>query len=135
MDTFHKILVRIYEISGGRDSQDVDFVDLVKTEGYMPSLENIKNHLSTESWITDSNKPGHVRITHWGAAEAKKSLASPAKTEAGIDRVTARLGNAAKDFSILVEEFIAKPSAQTLKPVQEKLTELDGLLGKVKPMV
>src|SRR5690349_7028483 len=110
MDTFHKILVRIYQIAGGRDKQDVDFIDLIKSEGYLPSLENIKNHLNTEGWITDAAKPGHVRLTHWGIAEAKKSLASPGTADAGIDRVTTRLSNATRDFSIVVEEFIAKPS-------------------------
>jgi hypothetical protein len=135
MDTFHKILVRIYELSGGRDSHDVDFVDLMKSEGFLPSLDNIKSQLNTEGWITDSPKPGNIRLTHWGVAEAKKTLASPTQTEAGIDRVMTRLGNAARDFSIVVEEFVAKPSTKTFQPVEDRLSELDNLLKKAKAML
>lgn len=136
MDAFHKVLVRIYEISGGRDTKDVDLVDLLKAEGFFPSLENIKNHLSTESWITDSPRAPYIRITHWGVAEAKKALADPAAAEeAGIDRAVTRLKSVTRDFSIVVDEFIAKPTPKSLKPVEERLSELDALVNKVKTMV
>jgi len=35
----------------------------------------------------------------------------------------------------VVEEFIAKPSTKTLEPVQERLSELDGIVKKVKSMI
>ncbi|HEY2867250.1 MAG TPA: hypothetical protein VGJ02_09170 [Pyrinomonadaceae bacterium] len=135
MDAFHKVLVKIYEITGGRDSHDVDFVELLRTEGFYSSRESIKDHLSSEGWITDSSRPGSIRITHWGSAEAKRTVSTPDKADPGIDRVTSRLSNVARDFSIVVEEFIAKPSAKTLKPVQERLSELDGIVNKVKSMI
>src|ERR1043165_4258618 len=103
MDAFHKVLVRIYEITGGRESQDVDFVELLKAEGFYPSLESIKSHMSTESWITDSPRPNSVRITHWGIAEAKKTMAGPKAAEPGIDQTNARLVQVTRDFSIVVE--------------------------------
>ena len=135
MDAFHKVLIRIYEITGGRESQDVDFVELLKAEGFYPSLESIKSHLSTESWITDSPRPNNVRITHWGIAEAKKTLSDPSAAEAGIDRTTARLSLVARDFSIVVEEFISKPSKKSLQPVEDRLSELESLVSKVKTMI
>lgn len=135
MDAFQKVLVKIYEITGGRDTQDVDFMELLKSEGFWSSRESIKEHLNNEGWITDSPRSGLIRITHWGVAEAKKAMSSPPKTDPGIDRVTARLGNAARDFSIVVEEFIAKPSSKTLKPVQDRLSELDDMVDKVKSMI
>ena len=135
MDAFHKVLVRIYEITGGRESQDVDFVELLKAEGFYPSLESIKSHMSTESWITDSPRPNNVRITHWGIAEAKKTLTDPQAAEAGIDRTTTRLGLVARDFSIVVEEFISKPSKKSLQPVQDRLSELESLVSKIKTMI
>jgi hypothetical protein len=134
MDAFHKVLVRIYEISGGRDSKDIDLVDLLKAEGFLPSLENIKNHLSTESWISDSPRAPYIRITHWGVAEAKKALADPTAAEE-IDRAVTRLKSVTRDFSIVVDEFIAKPTSKSLKPVEERLSELDALVNKVKSMV
>jgi hypothetical protein len=135
MDAFHKVLIRIYEITGGRENQDVDFVELLKAEGFYPSLESIKGHMSTESWITDSPRPNSVRITHWGISEAKKTLASPQAAEAGIDRTTARLSLVTRDFAIVVEEFISKPSKKSLQPVQDRLTELESLVSKIKSMV
>ena len=135
MDTFQKVLVKIYEITGGRDTQDVDFVDLLRSEGYYSSRDSIRDHLNNEGWITDSPRSGNIRITHWGVAEAKKAMSSPEKTDPGIDRIMSRLGSVTRDFSIVVEEFIAKPSGKTLKPVEERLTELDGIVNKVKSMI
>src|SRR5690242_8993602 len=112
MDAFQKVLVKIYEITGGRDTQDVDFMDLLKSEGFWASRDSIKEHLNREGWITDSPRSGLIRITHWGVAEAKKAMSSPTKTDPGLDRITARLGNVSRDFSIVVEEFIAKPSTK-----------------------
>lgn len=135
MDAFQKVLVKIYEITGGRDTQDVDFMELLKTEGFWSSRDSIRSHLNNEGWITDSPRAGNIRITHWGVAEAKKAMSSPTKSDPGIDRVTARLGNVTRDFSIVVEEFIAKPSGKTLKPVQDRLTEIDDIIEKVKGMI
>jgi hypothetical protein len=135
MDVFHKVLVKIYEITGGRETQEVDFVDLLKKEGFFPSLESIKNTLSTEGWITDSARPDHVLITHWGMAEAKKAMANPAGTDQDFDRKTSRLLSVTRDFSIVVGEFIAKPTTDTLRPVEERFSEIDNLLEKIKKMV
>jgi hypothetical protein len=132
MDVFHKVLTRIYELTGGRETQDVDFVELLKAEGFYPSRDSIKNHLNTEGWITDSGRPDCVRITHWGMAEAKKALANPDASEGGLDRHTTRLLSAARDFSIEVGEFVAKPSAKTMKPVEDRISEMNHLLSKIK---
>jgi hypothetical protein len=132
MDVFHKVLTRIYQLTGGRETQDVDFVELLKTEGFYPSRESIKSHLSTEGWITDSGRPDHVRITHWGMAEAKKALANPDASGQGIDRHTTRLLAAARDFSIEVGEFVAKPTNSTIKPVEDRISEINNLITKIK---
>ena len=132
MDVFHKVLTRIYELTGGRDSQEVDFVELLKVEGFYPSRDSIKNHLSTEGWITDSARPDHVRITHWGMAEAKKTLADPDASGQGLDRHTTRLLAATRDFSIEIGEFVAKPNDSTIKPVEDRISQISTLLSKIK---
>jgi hypothetical protein len=132
MDVFHKVLTRIYELTGGRDSQEVDFVELLKVEGFYPSRDSIKNHLSTEGWITDSARPDHVRITHWGMAEAKKTLADPDASGQGLDRHTTRLLAATRDFSIEIGEFVAKPNDSTIKPVEDRISQISNLLSKIK---
>lgn len=135
MDVFHKVLVRIHEVTGGRENQDVDFVELLKAEGFFPSLESIKSHLGNEGWIADSPRPDNIRITHWGNAEAKKALASPGESPQDIDRHTKRLLSAARDFSIVVEEFTAKPNDDTFRPVEDKFSDLEGLISRIKKMV
>jgi hypothetical protein len=132
MDVFHKVLTRIYELTGGRETQEVDLIELLKAEGFYPSRDSIKGHLSTEGWITDSARPDHIRITHWGMAEAKKTLADPTASGQGIDRHTTRLLSATRDFSIEIGEFVAKPTAVTIKPVEERISEISNLLSKIK---
>ena len=132
MDVFHKVLTRIYELSGGRETQEVDLIEILKAEGFYPSRDSIKNHLSTESWIIDSGRPDHVRITHWGMAEAKRTLADPNAAGQGIDRYTTRLLKAARDFSIEIGEFVAKPNDSTIRPVEDRISEMTTLLSKIK---
>ena len=132
MDVFHKVLTRIFEVTGGRETQEVDFIELLKREGFYPSRDSIKDHLSTEGWITDSARPDHVRITHWGMAEAKKTLANPDASDQGIDRHTTRLLSATRDFSIVIGEFVAKPDKKSLKSVEEGFSTIEALLSKIK---
>ena len=132
MDVFHKVLLKIYDITGGRESQEVDFIELLKQEGFYPSRDSISNHLSTEGWITDSARPGHIRITHWGMAEVKKTMADPTGAGQGIDRHTTRLLSATRDFSIVIGEFVSKPNPESIKPVEERFSEIGGLLEKIR---
>lgn len=132
MDVYHKVLVRIFEASGGRESQDVDFVDLLKKEGFFPSLDSIKGYMSTESWITDSPKPGNVRITHWGVAEAKKAMKDSTGSTETIERDGNRLLAASRDFAIVVEEFIAKPNKDGFRPLEKVFAEMSSLVAKIK---
>jgi len=132
MDVFHKVLLKIYETTGGRESQEVDFIELLKQEGFYPSRDSIKDHLSTEGWITDSARTGHIRITHWGMAAAKKALADPSGVGQGIDRHTTRLLSATRDFSIEIGEFVSNPGTESIKPVEARFSEIGGLLEKIR---
>ena len=132
MDVFHKVLTRIYEIAGGRETQEVDFIELLKKEGFYPNRDSIKDHLSTEGWITDSARPDNVRLTHWGIAEAKKALAGPSAAGQGLDLHTSRLLSAARDFSIVIGEFVSKPTSETLRPVEDRISEINSLVSKIK---
>lgn len=76
MDVYHKVLAKIYEMTDGKETVNVDLKDLLKTEGFFSSLDSISKHLSTESWVTETPKQNIVRITHWGVAEAKRVLSN-----------------------------------------------------------
>jgi len=132
MDVFHKVLTRIYEISGGRESQEVDLIELLKQEGFYANRDSIKDHLSTEGWITDAPRPNHIRITHWGMAEAKKAVVDPKDAGPNIERHTTRLLAVSRDFSIVIGEFVAKPDKKTIKAVEDRFSEIENLLSTIK---
>jgi len=73
MDVYHKILGRLYEITGGKQSESVDFVELVKEEGFFPSYDDIHRQMSRAGWITDTGRGNKVKLTHWGIKEARKA--------------------------------------------------------------
>lgn len=123
MDAFHKILVRIYEITGGRETVDVDLVDLTKKEGYFPSIDNIAEMLKSESWVTES-RPNIVRITHWGVAEAKKAGSVRPDAARAVERDARKLHAESRDLGVMIEEFIADPTKDRFAAVIGKLGEM-----------
>ncbi len=54
MDVYHKVLARIYEITDGVETAEVDLQDLLKREGFYPSLQSISEHLTNESWFKET---------------------------------------------------------------------------------
>lgn len=119
MNVFHKVLLRIFEVSRGKDNVDVDLADLLKKEGFFPSIDTISSQLQSDGWITESGK--HVvRITHWGAMEAKRLQAGTDKGADGavVAKEAKALLNGARQLVVLAEEFVVKSD-------KAKLDELD----------
>lgn len=80
MNVFHKVLLKVHEISGGKENADVDLIDLLKKEGFYSNIDNIAKQLQDEGWVTETSRKYTVRITHWGNSEAKRVLSdSPDK--------------------------------------------------------
>lgn len=132
MDVYHKVLGRLHELSGGRESVDVDFVALLKREGFFSNIDAIKGHLSGQSWITDSPKPNHVRITHWGVMEARKAGGSGDDGGQAMTKLSNKLLSETREFNIVLEEFIGRPSEDSFKIVQKKLAELNAIAEKIR---
>lgn len=130
MDAYHKMLVKIYEAAGGRESVDVDFVEIVKREGYFPSIEEISNYLRSESWVTES-RPNVLRLTHWGIAEIKKTFSS---TEDGVSSFSSKkekLVALSAELSKLVDgmsEGNANDSAKKIIRVSSDISEAAELM-------
>jgi hypothetical protein len=135
MDVFHKVLARIYEISGGRETQEVDFIELLKKEGFYANRDNIKDQMSTEGWITDAARPGYVRITHWGMAEAKKSSKGDDKQENGIGQQIEKLKTAAHQLTMSIDELGKNTNAKSLKTVEQHLSETNSLITEIKSKI
>ena len=135
MDVYHKVLVKIYEMTGGRDKVDVDLTELTKREGFFPSIDDITANLSGESWVTETSRRYVVRITHWGIAEAKKALSSAPDNGHAIAKEANRLVSFSREFLVMLEEFAGSPSADKLDPIEKRLSEITSMLEKIKGKV
>ena len=132
MDVYHKVLLKLYEASGGRDSVDVDFIALLKREGFFPSRDSITEQLKGESWMTDAPKPNHVRITHWGVMEARKAASGSSTDSNEITKQSNRLLAESHELSAMMEKFATSPSADSFKKIQKKLADMNAIADDIK---
>lgn len=127
MDVYQQVLIKVYEVTGGRDSQLIDLKDLVKKLGFIGHFSAIAGRLSGEGWVAEDRKENFVRITHWGIAEAKK-LQAGGGTNSVAPTISANAQNAAaiaEEFAALLEKFAANSSAEHLRAAQNKFAELE----------
>ncbi|MBX3244541.1 MAG: hypothetical protein KF685_08820 [Acidobacteria bacterium] len=132
MDVYHKVLTKLYEITDGKDSVNVDFAELLKKEGFFPSIDDIKSYLSGESWIAETNRVNVVRITHWGVAEAKRSLAGAPDPSQVIGKETARLVKVLKETLVMAEELTSSPSEDKVNVIGSRVSEMTNVLNRIK---
>jgi hypothetical protein len=131
MDIYHKVLRMIFESTGGREQADVDLADMLKTAGYLPSLDEICNHLKAEGWVAES-RPYILQITHWGVAEARRSGPAGQDVAIAVEKESKRLLAETREFAALVEEFIAEASPEKNEKIRRKFKEIEDLVGKLK---
>lgn len=135
MDVYHKVLVKLYEVTGGKDSQSVDFKDLVKGEGFLGNYNDIFDMLSSQGWIAETQKQNYVSITHWGVSEAKKSANGASDGAQELLKEVSRLANQSKELINLVEEFSSDVSKKKLENVDKTIDELKVTIAKLKNIV
>lgn len=135
MDVYHKILTRIYEITGGKDSVEVDLNDLLKQEGFFSNVENISQHLLTESWVAETPRPRVVKITHWGTAEAKRVITNTPDVQRELSKEANKLLGESRELIIMLEEFAASPTGKHFKTIEKKFEDLGAIVGKIKGSV
>jgi hypothetical protein len=135
MDTYQKVLVKLYEETGGKETRQIDFASMLKKMGFYTSFTDILTRLNREGWITDAPTTNYVFITHWGAMEAKKALKNEAKGETKIDAVKKEITRAIttnKEFGIMLEDFTNDISNDNFANVQKKFDELATILNQIK---
>jgi hypothetical protein len=132
MDVYQKVLTRLFELTDGKDSVDVDLAELLKKEGFYPSIDNIRDYMSSESWIAETSRTNIIRITHWGVAAAKKALSSAPDTALALEKDANRLVSSSKEFLVMVEEFASSPSEDKFKPIEDRFSELSNGLQRIK---
>ncbi len=135
MDVYHKILTRIYEVTGGKDTVEVDLNDLLKQEGFYSNIDNISQHLQTESWVAETPRPRVVKITHWGTAEAKRVLTNTPDVQRELSKDANRLLAEARELLIMLEEFAASPGGVKFGPIQKRFDDLTEILSRVREKV
>ena len=132
MDVYHKILVKLYDVTGGKQSKTVDFIDLVKEEGFYPSYKDIFRQMSQAGWISEAGRSDVVKITHWGVKEAKKSKSGTPDTARALRKQANALHANVKEFSVVTEEFLSDIDADNFKLVEKKFSKIKNAIEKLK---
>lgn len=136
MDVYHKVLHKLNEVTGGKDSMTVDFKDLVKKIGFHGNYDDIFERLSREGWITETSKADFVKITHWGVMETKKApTVTNAESAAELRREANRTLAAAKELTELLENFLNDLEKSAFAKIEKKSAELQNLLVQVKDLI
>lgn len=135
MDVFQRVLLKVYELTDGKDTIDVDLAELLKREGFYPSLNSILEHLSNQSWITVTSRKNIVRITHWGVAEAKKITTLPSGSIQTLAKDANRLLSETRDLVRLIEDFVSDRSKEKFDKVENKLSEINSAIAEIKPNI
>lgn len=137
MDAYHKVLVKLYEATGGRESHAVDFKELVKAEGFLGNYEDVFQKLSAQGWIAETPKENYVTITHWGVKEAQKSASgvTDADTAQEISKTSNLLNGGAREFLALLEEFQSDASKENFGRVEKKFDELKTAMDKLRESI
>jgi hypothetical protein len=132
MDVYHKVLTRLFKDSGGKDSVKMDMAEILKQEGFYPSLEEITAHMINESWIAATETKNVVKITHWGAAEAKKTLSNAPDNSRVLEKDSKRLILTAKEFVVMMEEFAGEPTQPRLSLIEKQCAELGDIVSRLR---
>jgi hypothetical protein len=132
MDVYHKVLTRIYEVTDGKETADVDMNDLLKREGFYPSRDDIITHLSNEGWVTSGGRQYEIRITHWGVAEAKKAMANLPDKKQLAEKAANNLLTGSREFVIMLEEFAAGPSKEKFKTIDKRYSDLGAFIERLR---
>ncbi len=131
MDVYQKVLIKLNDITGGKDNVDADMVELLKKEGFYSNIDDIIAKLSIEGWITES-RPKTVRMTHWGIMAARKIKSKTPDSANILDKQASRFQNEVKELMILAEEFNGKSTADNFGRIEKKLGEIGSTAAKIK---
>lgn len=132
MDVYHKVLLKLYQTTGGKDSQTVDLKDLVKNLGFLGNYNDISQMLSGQGWIVETPKLNYVRITHWGVSEIKKIENTEPDSTQIVRKATVNLIADAKQLVISLEEFISDTSKENLRQIDRKLNDVNEAINKLR---
>lgn len=132
MDVYHKVLLKLYEVTGGRDSVTTDLKDLVKSQGFLGNYNDILQMLNGQGWIVETPKLNFVKITHWGVKEVQKTGGNQPDKSQILKKEAARIASETKQLLILLEEFSSDTSQRSFEHLEKKVGEIYSAIGKLK---
>lgn len=132
MDAYQRVLLKLYEVTGGKDTKKVDFRALIKELGYSGSYVDIFERMSRESWIVEDSQADMVKLTHWGVAEAKKKLLPKDEINKLLSENAKKCAALAKEFASLMEGFSKEVSAENLTLAYNKYEEFNSIFKKIR---
>jgi len=135
MDVYHKVLMKLYQVTGGKDSHTVDLKDLVKNLGFLGNYNDIFQMLSGQGWIAETPKLNYVRMTHWGVKEANNSGNGEPDTGQAVKKEATKLVAETKQFLIMLEEFASDASQENFGQIEKKAGEINTAIGKLKASI
>jgi hypothetical protein len=138
MDVYHRVLVKLYETTGGKDTETVDLKELVKKEGFLGAYPDIFQHMNRQSWISETARRDAVKITHWGVKEAKKSQTSETSEADGGQSVKKDINRTISETRELIrflEDLANEFSEENITKTEKKLNEINLAIQKLKENV
>ena len=135
MDVYHRVLLKLYEVTGGKESEAVDLKELVKKEGFLGSYPQILEHLSRQSWIVETPRVDTVKISHWGVKEAKNSQSDDAANFQALKKEITRTISETRELIIFLEELANDVSKENIVRAEKKLEEINSAIQKLKTSV
>jgi hypothetical protein len=132
MDVYHKVLTRLFQDSGGKETVKLDMREVLKQEGFFASRDEILGRMIEEGWATEADTKYFVYLTHWGIAEAKKTLSRAPDNSRALEKESKRLISTAKEFVVMTEEFAGEPTKSRLSVIEKQCAELGDLVSRVR---
>ncbi len=135
MDVYHRVLVKLYEITGGKETETVDLKELVKKEGFLGAFPEIFQHLSRQSWVTETSRPGTVKITHWGVKEAKNSQPDGDNNIQEVRKEINRMTSETRELIKIFDDLSNETTPENFAKAENKLSEINSAIQKLKTSV
>ncbi|NNE66952.1 MAG: hypothetical protein HKN33_10350 [Pyrinomonadaceae bacterium] len=135
MNVYQKVLIRLYEETGGRDSKAVPLKDIVKELGFLPSYEEIFNRMSGDGWITETSHTDEVNITPWGVREARKVEKGGGDNTREVEKSSNKIKSEVKELLVMTEELAEKATDERLKAVEDKLKVVSNAVDGLKKLL
>lgn len=132
MDVYHRVLVKLFEETGGSDSKSVDFADLVKRLKFHANYASIYKELSVQGWIVETSKADWVRLTHWGIEEVKKTQRGDGGDFQEIKKDSNRLLAKAQELIGSIENLSAAATKDNFSIVEKKVSQLNTMISELK---